>query len=147
MAGEVNEPSHFDVTTLECFEIETATGEQFQSNIIDWGEQFFLRATFTGDGAQWSNMVNNGFGFIVQFFAEGMGPGVADLALGTVNGNLVPGTNEYTVDSAIATVNAQGVYRCGVTVSFRVPNGNNWFGVLGFNEDCVILIHPSEEIG
>ena len=141
------EPEWFDVNNLEAVEIETATGEEFLSNIIDWGENFFLRVTFTGSGADWANLTHNGFGYVARFYAEGMGPGVDDLDLGTATGNLVNGQSEYTIDSPTTSVNTDAIYRCGVMVSFRMPNGvGRWYGVLGHNENCVIQISPVEEI-
>jgi hypothetical protein len=141
------EPEWFDVYKLEAIEIETATGEKKPSNIIDWGEDFFLKAYFKGSGPDWANLTRNGFGYVVKFYAEGMGPGVADLDLGIVTGNLVAGQTDYQVDSATTHINAEAIYRCGVMVTFRMPDGvGRWYGVLGHNEDCVIQISALEEI-
>jgi hypothetical protein len=142
------EPDWFDVYKLEAIEIETATGVQMPSNIIDWGENFFLRAHFNGSDPQWTNMTHNGFGYVVQFYAKGMVPGVGDLILGTVTGNLVNGQLDYQVDSATTHIAAEAIYRCGVMVTFRMPDGvGHWYGVLGHNEDCVIQISSEEESG
>jgi hypothetical protein len=157
MPGEMTTGSWFDVTELKAIEIETATGDEMESNIIDFGENFFLRATFRGGGPSWLNMTQNGFEYRARFWADGMGPIPApdpitdpdwrDLDLGTVTGELVPGQIEYEIDSPTTTIDVMDVvYRCGVTVSFRTSDGGPWFGVLGYNEDCVIQISWMEEI-
>jgi hypothetical protein len=142
------EPDWFDVYRLEAIEIETATGVQSPSNIIDWGENFFLRAHFNGSDHQWTNMTANGFEYRVQFYIKGMKPGVADpAALADVTGNLVAGQLDYQVDSATTSIAAENIYRCGVMVTFRTSGGGHWYGVLGHNEDCVIQISAEEEFG
>lgn len=147
MPGEMTMNGEFNVTRLEAWEIETPGQPPIQSNIIDWTEPFFLRAYFEGSGPGWINMRQNGFEYRAQFYAEGMGPGVADQDFGTVTGNLVPGQDAYEVDSNEQTIGANAIFRCGVMVTFRPPGGGPWFGVLGYNEDCVIQIHTLEEIG
>jgi hypothetical protein len=146
MSGEMDTSGKFDVTKLESIEIETATGQQMPSNIIDWNENFFLRAHFKGSGAQWVNMTQNGFQYTAKFYAEGMGPNVADVNLGQVTGNLAANKLEYQIDSPTNQIAAEAVYRCGVMVTFQAPNGGRWYGVLGFNENCVIQISAFEEI-
>ena len=81
MSGE---PSWFDVSSLETIEIETATGVQRRSNIIDWNEAFLLRATIQGNTSQneWANMANGGVQYRVRFYAKSMTPGVADVDFG-----------------------------------------------------------------
>jgi hypothetical protein len=147
MPGEISMNGQFDVTKLEAWEIETATQEVFQSNIIDWGETFFLKVYFQGSGPAWTNMCQNQFQYKVKFYAEGMGPGVPDQNFGEVTGNLVPNQDAYVVDSGNQAVNANGVFRCGVMVTFSTQNGGGWWGVLGYNEDCVIQVHEREEFG
>ncbi|MCK4471725.1 MAG: hypothetical protein KAW49_08050 [Anaerolineae bacterium] len=145
MAGE---PEWFDVAKLEAIEIETATGDEIPSNIIDWGENFYLKATFEGKAAemQWHNMKTGKVEYIARFYGEGMGPGVPDKNFGTTKGNLKPGKDVYAVKSPTTSITGEGIWRCGVTVEFRWPNtGARWYGVLGHNEGCVIQIHISEE--
>jgi hypothetical protein len=144
MGGEMTLGGTFDVTQLECWEVEDP-GNEILSNIIDMGEDFFLKAYFEGSGTQWTNMVRSGFEYIVSFYAEGMGPGVPDVDLGEMTGNLVDGEAAYEVNSLPAHIDDEGIYRCGVTVTFRDPGGVRWPGVLGFNEDCVIQVDPEEE--
>ena len=138
----------FDVTTLEAIETEPS-GVQHPSSIFDFGEQFNLQATFQGSGTQWENMKLNRFAYVAQFFAEGMGPGVADQDFGTTNGNLTPAQNVYEVGSPNASINAVGIFRCMVVVTFRGPATppRPWIGFLGFNQDCVIQVHAFEEFG
>jgi hypothetical protein len=140
------EPEWFDVTKLEAIEIDEP-GVEFPSNIIDWGEDFYLKATFEGHGPLWDNMTQNGFQYIAQFYAEGMGPGVADQNFGSTQGNLVPGQPQYQVNSPVANIEAEGVWRCGVMVTFRTADAGRWYGVLGYNEDCVIQMSILEELG
>ena len=141
MPGEMTAQGWFDVTGLESIEIETATGGEIQSAIIEWGTDFFLRATFSGGGPTWENMTRNGFGYIVSFYAEGIGPGVDEVNLGEVTGNLVSGHSDYRVDSPTIDSMAVGIWKCGAAVTFRMPDGvGPWYGVLGYNEDCLIQI-------
>jgi hypothetical protein len=132
----------FDVTNLTAIEIEELTGAPVVSNIIDAGENFHLQATFTGAGVLWQNLT--GCTYVAQFYAKGMGFGVPDYNLGTTNGP-VTGGGTYTVDSPTYNITSEGVYRCGVTVTFRTSTGVPFYGVLGFNEDCVIQVSESEE--
>ena len=146
MPGEMTTGSWFDVSELKAIEIETETGAQIESNIIDHGEEFFLRATFKGGGPSWVNMTNNEFQYRARFYAEGMGPDIDDEPLGVTTGNLVAGKHEYDIDSPVNTIRRHdAVYRCGVTVSFRTKDGGRWYGVLGFNEDCVMQVSWAEE--
>lgn len=133
----------FDVTKLEAIEIETATGVESPSNIIDYGENFYLQATFEGKGTAWPNLT--GGTYVAKFYAEGMGPSVPDQDFGTVKGPMT-GKSKYTVKSPVNNITTEGLYRCGVTVSFRKADGTPFYGVLGYNEDCVIQIGIAEEI-
>lgn len=138
----------FDVTKLEAIEKEPSGGEH-PSYIFDYGESFQLQATFQGSGTQWENMKLNKFAYVAQFFAEGMGPGVADRDFGTTSGNLASGQDVYEVRSPNVSINAMGIFRCIVVVTFRGPGTppKPWIGFLGFNEDCVIQVHVYEEFG
>jgi hypothetical protein len=139
----------FDVTQLVAIETE-AGGVELPSSIIDVGESFHLRATFTGSGTNWNNMKALGLTADVQFYAEGMGPGVFNQNFGTTPVILDPAQDQYEVNSPSASVANAGIYRCGVVVTFRLDNPAPapdlpWNGWLGFNEDCVIQIHPQEQ--
>jgi hypothetical protein len=141
MPGEVIAEGWFDISELEAVELEAATGEEIVSPIIDWGTEFFLRATFGGGGCIWENMTRNGFGYVVTFHAEHMGPDVDDMNLGEVTGNLVNGQSDYQVDSPTNNMMADGIWKCGVAVTFRTPDGiGHWSGVFGYKEDCLIQI-------
>jgi hypothetical protein len=142
MPGQIGGPSTFDVTKLECFEIDEP-GVEIQNNIIDAGEQFYLKATFSGSGLEWENLISGGYECAAQFYAEGMGYGVANLNLGPPEpGDLGTGY----VKSKVYTFNTTGIYRCGVAVTIQGAGGGApWKGALGFNEDCVIMINPKEE--
>lgn len=141
------EPAWFDVKKLECMEIETTTGDAFPSNIIDWGEKFFLKATFEGPHAvsEWHNMTDGELEYTAKFYGEGIGPGVTDKDFGTITGKLQTEKYTYEVESPTTSVTADGVWRCGVTVTFRQHNGRRYHGVLGFNVDCVVQISKFEE--
>ena len=132
----------FDVTNLRAIEIEELTGAPVVSNIIDAGENFHLQATFTGAGVLWQNLT--GCRYVARFYAEGMGVGVPNHDLGMTTGP-VTGAATYTVNSPNHSIANEGIYRCGVTVTFQQSTGVPFYGVLGFNEDCVIQVSPSEE--
>jgi hypothetical protein len=142
------EPGWFDVTKLEAIEIDEP-GVEFPSNIIDWREDFYLKAYFEGPPSEteWQNMTDGELPYTARFYAKAMSPGVDDLDLGSANGELDPGIYQYEVASPTTNVEAEGIWRCGVTVTFRLTNGRRYHGVLGFNEDCVIQISISEERG
>lgn len=142
MGGEMTPSGTFDVTKLECWEVEAT---DILSNIIDVGEDFYLKAYFEGSGTQWTNMETAEFEYVVRFYAEGMGPGVPDVDLDETTGNLVDGQTTYEINSPTTHIDDEGIYRCGVTVVFRTKDGVRWPGVLGFNEDCVIQVNPEEE--
>ncbi len=133
----------FDVTKLEAIETEKLTNKDVVSNIIDAGEKFRLRATFVGSGVGWPNVVN-GCRFVAQFYAHGMGPGLPSLNLGAQTGNMAA-TGPTVVDSPMNVIAAEGLYRCGVTVTFQFKSGGPYYGVLGYNEDCVIQVSTHEE--
>ena len=141
MGGEFTLGGAFDVYKLECWEVESP-GNWIQNNIIDVGENFFLRVYFKGSGTTWDNVVEPmTLQYTVNFYAEGMGPGVPNVAIGPpINGNLVVGQGDYQVNSTEIAIGNTGIYRCGVTVTFAA-----WKGLLGFNEDCVIQVNPMEE--
>jgi hypothetical protein len=138
MGGEMTLEGTFDVTRLECWEVEEP-GNWLLSNIIDVGEDFFLRVYFEGSGSTWDNMKALALDFHVQFYADGMGPGIPDVDLGSTLGTL-GADDEYEIDSPMNQIDDAGLYRCGVTVTFP-----DWKGTLGFNEDCVIQVNPQEE--
>lgn len=142
------EPNWFDVTKLEAIEIEEP-GNEFVSNIIDWGEDFYLKAYFEGASSEteWQNMTDGEFEYTAQFYAKAMSPGIDDLDLGTTQGNLSLNQYDYVVESPTTNVRDEGIWRCGVTVTFRLPNGRRYHGVLGYNDDCVIQVSISEERG
>jgi hypothetical protein len=144
MGGEMNLTGTFDVTNLECWEVQDP-GNEILSNIIDVGEDFYLKAYFEGSGDLWTNMTNARYEYVVRFYAEGMGFNVPNINLNETTGNLVPGQLVYEVDSPTDHIDDEGIYRCGVTVTFRTADGADWPGVLGFNEDCVIQVSPMEE--
>jgi hypothetical protein len=135
----------FDVTKLEAIEIEKVAGVETPSNIIDAGETFYLKATFGGSGPGWANVV--GKEYVAKFYAEGMGWGISNQNLGTDTGTVTSATQQFA-QSPNKVINTDGLYRCGVTVSFRDPvTLVPFYGCLGYNEDCVIQIGGAEEIG
>ena len=85
--------------------------------------------------------------YTAVFYAEGMGPGLPNIAFGQLNGALMPAGGPYTLNQNIpGGIPNQGVYRCGVYVVFSDSGtGNPLYGWGGFNEDCAILVHPFEE--
>lgn len=133
----------FDVTSLFVQEPGDAADEQ--QNVVDVGEPIQLRATFEGTGTDWGNMETMGLEYTVTFYAEGMGPGVPNINFGTVAGNLFAGGSPYDINHPVpAGIANEGIYRCGVTVTFN-NGGVPWLGWLGFNEDCVVQASTSEE--
>jgi hypothetical protein len=142
------EPSWFNVSSLEAFEIQTIGLVHHKSNIIDRGENFYLRATITGDPTitEWYNMKTGGVEYRVRFFAKLMSPGDNDIDWRyTAWTDLSQDT--FTVDSQTVNINLDGLYECGCWVEFRHANGVVYIGVLGYNKDCVIQVHRLEEPG
>jgi hypothetical protein len=143
MGGEVGS-GLFDVTKLEVIELETAGGAEVSSNIIDVGENFYLKATFEGSGAIWSNVLLGKY--VAQFYAHGMGYNVPNQDLGTTSGDVnALGGPPYTVKSPTKSITDEGLYRCGVTITFQTSTGVPFYGVLGYNEDCVMQVNELEE--
>ena len=146
MGGEMTPSGTFDVTKLECWEgADPATA--VLSSIIDVGEDFFLRAYFEGTGDGWHNMTEGGFHYVCKFYAEGMGFGIPNVDLGQMEGDMDPlDAPDYAIDMPVNHIDTEGIYRCGVTVTFQLPGGvGHWYGVLGYNEDCVIQVNPEEQ--
>jgi hypothetical protein len=141
------EPSWFDVSSLETIEIETATGVEHPSNIIDWNENFYLRATIQGDTSQneWANMAGGGVQYRVRFYARSMTPGVDDVDFGFTQWTDVPNQNTIIVDSQQLTIGANGLFECGCWVEFQHANNARYYGVLGYNS-CPLQIHLLEEV-
>jgi hypothetical protein len=159
MAGEPE--GVFDVTKLEVIETDAA-GVEHSSSIIDVGEAFKLRATIKGKAGDptWEAFkainapvgVPDFFQVRARFYAEGMGPGVPNRFFGALKFVSIT-ADEFTVDSDVVTVGAQGIYRCGVRVNvffYWDPPGAPppitipWRGWLGYNEDCVLEVNPFE---
>jgi hypothetical protein len=140
----------FDVTKLEAIETET-TGEEHPSFIFDKGESFTLKATFQGAGDTFRNLeFSREYEAFAQFFAEGMGPGVPNQNFGSKQMPLQwPSPPEYEIVSNPVSISSRGIYRCGVVVYLRDKDSPQrpWIGILGFNENCVIQVHPFEEFG
>jgi hypothetical protein len=154
MPGQPNLPVFlaFDVTELAI----TEPGPPFlDQNILDLGEPFALRVTFTMSGP-FAFFIEGipGIRAVMQFYAEGMGPGVPNVAFGTPTLGLTAGTGTYVYHHPVpGGVTAGGIYRCGVAVTFRVvapppgPAGDVPVpAILGFNEDCVIQVHHQETL-
>jgi hypothetical protein len=148
MAGEPR--GQFDVTKLEAIETDPA-GDEHSTYILNAGEQFSLRATFEGTGAQWDSMERSGFKAVLRFYAESIGPGPEQswgpkmITLGPASQHKTDG--EYRVDSDPISISQSGIYRCGVAVTFKTDSDNYWWGVLGFNDECMLQIHWLEELG
>ena len=130
----------FNVTKLEVVE----TGTSNLNNIVDAGEMFRLKATFEGTGTNWDNMEKMPVTAEVYFYGEGMGL-VASQAFGAIKSQVLAyKTGKYEVFSDQVSVPIQGIFRCGCVVTFK--NGATpWYGWLGYNEDCVLQVHPSEQ--
>lgn len=138
------EPTWFGVISLEAFEIDGTV--ELKSNIIDRGENFLLRATIQGDPTitEWVNMRIGGIRYRVRFYAKSMTPGIGDIDWGyTAFTDLNQDT--FSVDSPTVQINRTGLYECGCWVEFRHANNTPYFGVLGYNKECVIQVHSFEE--
>jgi hypothetical protein len=149
MPGQPNDPTlfDFDVTGLQVVEIGPPELDQ---NILDTGERFWLRATVTVSGALWT-VLQQIAGVVpinlrANFYAEGMGPGVPNQAFG-VQSHPIGAASTYTIYRSVdAGIASGGIYRCGVAVTLHLDGvGLNY--ILGFNEDCVIQVHPLEQPG
>jgi hypothetical protein len=142
----------FKVTELTCIEVEKP-GQEIESNIIDYNEEFYLQATFKGDHdePEWYNMKVGDIWYKAMFYGKYMGPSIGpnappDLDLGHVEGDLKHKDDTYVVKGPKKKFAHEGLWRCGVVVTFtHGKNGPGYVGVLGFNEDCVIQISMFEE--
>jgi hypothetical protein len=149
MAGQPQIPGLlvFDVTNLEVTSEEHphAPPGMVVLNVIDWGEVFTLRLTFSGEGLFWENMelvpslraradfhINETTGTVVYNGSE------------TVD--LVPSTGTYTVEHTVPGINAEGIFNLSAEVTIQNEAGAPWYGVLGFVEGYKIQIHSREEI-
>jgi hypothetical protein len=130
----------FDVIKLEVVEVGAST----LNNIVDAGENFELECTFEGTGVTWAGLETI-LEAEVYFFAEGMGFS-GDRSFGTQTANLYAGGSPYKVRSGPLSITTNGVFRCGCVVNFRNKTSHApWKGWLGYNEDCVMLVHSFEE--
>jgi hypothetical protein len=138
------EPSWFSITRLRSFE-GTPSGSNHQSNIIDQNENFFLRATVHGDPSvtEWYNMKHSGIKYRLRFFAKSMTPNVGDSDFGYTAWTDLS-QDDFTVDSPTVKINITGLFECGCWIEFQNALGTQYYGVLGYNREWAILVHPIE---
>lgn len=136
----------WDITQLEALE-QDATGTWVPAQIVDRGENFRFRATFDGSGAVWNNLENQGHVAVAEFYAERMGAepfwGTFERDIAVVNVTLGAG-GPYLAVTGDLTLNRDGIYRCGVTLTFEDANGVADLGILGFRDDCLIQVSQFE---
>jgi hypothetical protein len=135
MAGQIGTGT-FDVNTLVVTEPGAADAP---SNIIPVGGDFDISLTFTGTGTPFKGFENLGTAYNVSYYLEGIGANAAEIDLGSMSGNLVPGQGTYqgaaTRLSILANALTPGVYRAAGLVTFPgVP------GMTGFVEDLLIQV-------
>ena len=140
MAGQPQIPGwlEFDVTNLEAVETAHPT---IQQNILDLGEEFDLKATFTGAGTDWENMKADAEAYEVMFYAEGFGATAPDLDLGPESGNLGAADTVEVFHTVVGGVGTDGVYRCAAVVTFPGKTG-----VLGFYDQLLIQVNELEDV-
>jgi hypothetical protein len=136
MAGQPQGPYlAFDVTGLQVI---AEAGGIAPFSIVKPNSNFTLQATFTGSGPGWAGMEARNAPYSVQFYAEGIGPwfGPTETTWPVVNGTL-QGLGTYNVPQLVQ-LPSEGVYKLACVVTF--PNDA---GVLGFNEDLIVQVHPN----
>lgn len=142
----------WDITQLEAIE-QDAAGNWAPTHIVDRGETFRLRATFDGNGAVWNTLENQGHVANVTFFAERLGAepagwwwfgGTWEHDFPTIQKVLAANGGPYFAESGDLTVTKDGIYKCGVTVTFEDANGVADLGTLGALEGLLLQVSEHE---
>lgn len=145
----MSEKDWFKVGKLECMEVEEP-GTEIESYIIDSGEEFYLKVSFEGKPGDedWENMKGGECKYKPTFFGHAIGPkSVTDLEFECDGGQLEEGTDSYTVQTKKKSVDQEGIWMCGVIITFTHANDHKYYGVLGSRADCIIQISEFEEFG
>jgi hypothetical protein len=128
-----------DVLGLITWDIASLTiaeppGTVEPSTIVPAGNDFDLRVQFDGSGATWFSHEAGAQPFTVNFYAEGLGAGAAEIDFGNQTGNL--GAGPYNVTKTISGgISTPGVYRVACTVSLDA-----YPEVAGFSDDLMIRV-------
>ncbi len=140
----------WDITQLEALE-QDAAGNWVPTQIVDRGEKFRLRATFDGTGAVWNTLENQKHVANVTFFAERLGAEPAWPFGGTWERDFPPiqvtlsaGSGPYFAEIDGLTITKDGIYKCGVTMTFEDANGVADLGIVGSLEGLMLQVSEYE---